>query len=148
MLETLGDFIAYLSIIVIGLLVWAALSPFETLGWWAGWFGEKIYVDDLPSDGLVRAVRPGARSYILFLSGIGRVSGETFSRREQGFLQRLATALPDAVVIDDIFPYSVNNLALGLARQDRRPDAGRLYHQYPQHYAGVDLRRQTLWPNL
>jgi hypothetical protein len=111
-LETLGDFIAYLSIIVIGLLVWAALSPFETLGWWAGWFGEKIYVDDLPSDGLVRAVRPGARSYILFLSGIGRVSGETFSRREQGFLQRLATALPDAVVIDDIFPYSVNNLAL------------------------------------
>jgi len=111
-LETLGDVVAYLSIILIGLLVWAALSPFATLGWWAGWFGEKIYVDDLPSDGLVRAVRPGARSYILFLSGIGRVSGETFSRREQGFLQRLATALPDAVLIYYIFPYSVNNLAL------------------------------------
>jgi hypothetical protein len=111
-LETLGDLVTYLGIILIGLLVWAALSPFETLGWWAGWFGEQIYVDDLPSDGLVRAVRPGARSYILFLSGIGRVSGETFSRREQGFLQRLATVLTDAVVIDDIFPYSVNNLAL------------------------------------
>jgi len=111
-LETLGDVGAYLGIILVGLLIWAALSPFETLGWWAGWFGEKIYVDNLPSDGFVRAVRPGSRCYILFLSGIGRVSGETFSRREQGFLHRLATALPNAVVIDDIFPYSVNNLAL------------------------------------
>jgi hypothetical protein len=112
LVTTLGDLATYLSIVVIGLLIWAALSPFETLGWWAGWFGEKIYVDPLPSDGLVRVVRPGARSYILFLSGIGRVSGETRSRREQGFLQRLAIALPNVVVIDDIFPYSVNNLAL------------------------------------
>lgn len=112
MLETLGDLGTYLSIILMGLLIWAALSPFETLGWWAGWFGEKIYVDPQPSDGVVRTVRPGSRCYLLFLSGIGRVSGETFSRREQGFLHRLATALPDAVVIDDIFPYSVNNLAL------------------------------------
>jgi len=112
LLITLGDLATYLSIVLIGLLIWAALSPFETLGWWAGWFGEKIYVDNFPSDGLVRAVRPGSRCYILFLSGIGRVSGETLSRREQGFLQRLAVALPNAVVIDDIFPYSVNNLAL------------------------------------
>lgn len=112
MLETLGDLGAYLGIILVGLLIWAALSPFETLGWWAGWFGEKIYVDTLPTDELVRVAHPGSRCYILFLSGIGRVSGETFSRREQGFLHRLAMALPNAVVIDDIFPYSVNNLAL------------------------------------
>lgn len=112
MLETLSNLSTYLGIVIVGLLIWAALSPFETLGWWAGWFGEKIYVDHLPSDGFVRAVRPGSPAYILFLSGIGRVSGETFSRREQGFLHRLALALPTAVVIDDIFPYSVNNLAL------------------------------------
>ncbi len=112
MLETLGGLATYLGIILIGLLVWAAVSPFETLGWWAGWFGEKIYVDNLPSDGLVRAVHDDSRGYLLFLSGIGRVSGETLSRREQGFLQRLARTLPDAVIIDDIFPYSVNNLAL------------------------------------
>ncbi|MEZ4864309.1 MAG: hypothetical protein R3C14_23555 [Caldilineaceae bacterium] len=112
MVETLADLLTFVSIILIGLLVWAALSPFETLGWWAGWFGEKIYFDNVPSDGLVRAVRPGASCYVLFLSGIGRVSGETLSRREQGFLQRLALALSQAVIIDDIFPYSVNNLAL------------------------------------
>ena len=108
----MADIFTFFSIVLGGLLVWAALSPFETLGWWAGWFGDQMYQDNLPSDGLVRAVRPNADRYILFLSGVGRVSGETFSRREQGFLQRLAQALPQAVIIDDIFPYSVNNLSL------------------------------------
>ncbi|MDQ3248109.1 MAG: hypothetical protein M3Q45_02760 [Chloroflexota bacterium] len=112
MAETIGEFFTFIGIMFTGLLVWAALSPFETLGWWAGWFGDKMYQDELPADGLVRAVRPNANRYILFLSGVGRVSGETFSRRERGFLQRLAQALPQAVVIDDIFPYSVNNLSL------------------------------------
>ncbi len=108
----MGDIVTFFGIVLGGLLVWAALSPFETLGWWAGWFGDQMYHDHLPADGLVRAVRPNADRYILFLSGVGRVSGETFSRREQGFLQRLAQALPHAVIIDDIFPYSVNNLSL------------------------------------
>ncbi len=112
MVETLANLLTLLGVVLVGILVWAALAPFETLGWWAGWFGDKIYHEELPSDGLVRAVRPHADHYIIFLSGVGRVSGETFSRREQAFLQRLATALPQAVVIDDIFPYSVNNLAL------------------------------------
>jgi hypothetical protein len=60
----------------------------------------------------VRAIRAQPDCYIIFLSGIGRVSGATFSYREQDFLRRLARALPGAVVIDDVFPYSVNNLAL------------------------------------
>ncbi len=101
-----------LGLLLLGLLVWAAFSPFETLGWWAGWFGDKIYHDDLPSDGLVRSIRPNASCYILFLSGIGRVSGQTLSYREAEFLRRLSIALPNAVIIDDIFPYSVNNLPL------------------------------------
>jgi hypothetical protein len=110
--ETLGDLLTYTGLAVLGILVWAAFSPVETLGWWAGWFGDKVYHDEVPSDGLVRVVRPNANSYILFLSGVGRVSSETISRREQEFLRRLAVALPQTVVIDDIFPYSVNNLPL------------------------------------
>lgn len=112
MLEAWSAFLTLLAVVLGGLLVWAALAPLETMGWWAGWFGDTIYHDDLPSDGLVRAMRPHATCYILFLSGVGRVSGETFSWREQEFLRRLAGALPEAVVIDDIFPYSVNNLPL------------------------------------
>lgn len=98
--------------VVAGFFLWAALAPFETLGWWAGWFGDKIYHDQIPSDGIVRAVRGQPGCYVLFLSGIGRVSGHTLSYREQEFLRRLAQSVPQAVVIDDIFPYSVNNLAL------------------------------------
>ncbi len=60
----------------------------------------------------MRTVRPETDSYLIFLSGIGRVSGETFSIYEREFLQRLAAALPHTVIIDDIFPYSINNLAL------------------------------------
>jgi hypothetical protein len=112
MFEAWSAFLTLMAVVLGALLVWAALAPFETLGWWAGWFGDKIYHDDLPPDGLVRAARPQADCYLLFLSGVGRVSGETFSWREQEFLRRLAVALPQAVVIDDIFPYAVNNLPL------------------------------------
>jgi hypothetical protein len=93
-------------------LVWAALSPFEVMGWWAGWFGDDIYRGDVPSDGLVRTVRPETDSYIVYMSGIGRVSTETISFRERDFLRRLAVAMPHAVIIDDVFPYSMNNLPL------------------------------------
>lgn len=112
MVEPLSDLLTFLMLLIIGLFVWGAFSPFEALGWWAGWFGEEIYVEQQPPSEHVRLARPNADSYILFLSGIGRVSGETFSLREQGFLQRLAAALPHSVIIDDIFPYSVNNLPL------------------------------------
>jgi hypothetical protein len=98
--------------LVFAFFLWASLAPFETLGWWAGWFGDKIYNDQIPSDGVVRTVHENSNAYVLFLSGIGRVSGHTLSFREQDFLHQLAQRAPDAVVIDDIFPYSVNNLAL------------------------------------
>ncbi len=113
MATTFADLLTYMGLFIVGILAWAAISPLETLGWWAGWFGEEIYHAELPSeDGLVRSVRPNASSYILFVSGVGRVSGETISYREREFLRRLAVRLPNAVVIDDIFPYSVNNMPL------------------------------------
>lgn len=112
MFDLLVQIITYIGLVVIGFFIWAALTPFEVMGWWAGWFDEKIHSDYIPPDGLVRTVRPEADSYLIFLSGIGRVSGETFSVYEQEFLRRLAVALPSTVIIDDIFPYSINNLAL------------------------------------
>lgn len=99
-------------------LFWAALTPLETLGWWAGWFGDAIYHDAATveeaafSTNRTTLTRQPAAAYVLFLSGIGHVSGQTLSYREQGFLEQLRQRLPGAVVIDNIFPYSVNNLAL------------------------------------
>ncbi|RME53106.1 MAG: hypothetical protein D6790_18010 [Caldilineae bacterium] len=110
--SALNEVLSLLGIAVAALLMWAALAPFEALGWWAGWFGDEIYIEEPAPEGPVRARRPNPQAYIVFLSGISRVSGETFSRREQNFLRRLAETLPEAVVIDDIFPYAVNNLPL------------------------------------
>ncbi len=112
MVDFASDILAYIGIVIVGFFIWAALTPFEVMGWWAGWFDDRIYSDNLPPDGLVRTVRPHSDSYLIFLSGIGRVSGQTFSVYEQEFLHRLALALPHTVVIDDVFPYSINNLAL------------------------------------
>lgn len=110
--ETLLDFLSLFGLAALAIILSAALAPFETLGWWAGWFGDKIYDEPIPSDGLLRKIDPDATCYILFLSGVGRTSTATLSFREQSFLQRLARSMPKAVVIDDVFPYSVNNLAL------------------------------------
>ena len=112
MVDATGDIWIVLLVMLGGFLFWAALTPFETLGWWAGWFGDRIYNDNIPSDGVVRAVCSDPTAYVLFLSGIGRVSGLTLSYREQEFLRLVAQTVPGAVAIDDIFPYSVNNLAL------------------------------------
>lgn len=106
------DLLSLLGVVLVALFVWAALSPFEALGWWAGWFGQEIYQMDLPPDGPIRAPRADPDCFIVYLSGISNVSGETLSQREINFLKRLAELMPNAVILDDIFPYSVNNLPL------------------------------------
>lgn len=112
MSDPIAEVLSLLGVALLGLLIWAALSPFEALGWWAGWFGDKIYQEDAPARTPIRSSNPNVEFYIVFLSGISRVSGETFSRREQNFLKHLTGAMPGALVIDNIFPYSVNNLPL------------------------------------
>lgn len=122
------DFLLLPLAAIVIFLFWASLTPFETLGWWAGWFGNAIYHDTTTPDSSEGRITEGQRTnlqvadevrqtsaataYILFLSGIGRVSGQTLSYREQGFIDRLRSRLPGAVVVDNVFPYSVNNLAL------------------------------------
>ncbi len=112
MAEPLVNLLSLFGIALLGLLIWAALAPFEALGWWAGWFGDKIYQDDVDVPPVIKPAPDIVENYIVFLSGISRVSGEPLSRREQNFLRRLASAMPRTVVIDNIFPYSVNNLPL------------------------------------
>lgn len=110
MLDTLSYAITVLLFVLAGLFVWLAFSPFETLGWWAGWFGDSIYWETPPE---YEETQPGETlCYIIFFSGVGRATGETRSYRERDFLERLTNTIPEAVIIDDIFPYAVNNLAL------------------------------------
>jgi hypothetical protein len=110
MVDTLLTALTVLLVFITGIFVWLAFSPFEMLGWWAGWFGDTIYWDAPLEEEI--AVADEAEAYVIFFSGVGRATGETLSYRERDFLRRLSNALPRARVIDDIFPYAVNNLSL------------------------------------
>lgn len=89
------------------LIAMAIVSPFETLGWWAGWTKRELRQVVPPDES-----RPDAEPadlYIVYLTAIGGISAD-LSSRERRFLDRLEEALPGRVVIiDDVFPFSVNN---------------------------------------
>jgi hypothetical protein len=93
-------------------LIWAALSPLEVMGWWAGWYGETIYDGGVPASTKTVPIPPDPEAYLFFVSGIGKATGETLSYREKVFLNRLAAQRPRLVIIDNLFLYSVNNLPL------------------------------------
>ena len=72
----------------------------------------NIHRNRIPPDNKVRQPNPDGDAFVLFLSGVGRVSALTMSRREQGILHRLAGLCRGAVLLDDVFAYSINNLPL------------------------------------
>ena len=112
MWETMIDVLTYVGVVIVGFLVWAALSPFEVMGWWAGWFGEKIYDGGVNQTAGRRDTTHKPDCYMIFMSGVGRATGETLSFREQEFLRRLSDAMPRMEIVDDLFLYSVNNMPL------------------------------------
>ncbi len=115
-LSTLNDtdrvIIDLLEIGVVALIIAALLSPLETLGWWAGWYGDRVSTTQLP--GTVEdqvAADTRISRYIVYLDGIGQ-SEYTYSPEAEEFLHKLAEAVPDMVLIRGIMPYSVLNRSL------------------------------------
>lgn len=98
------------------LLVTVALSPLETLTWWAGWTDRELTDDEAQSlDADPPAATPttpdGAR-FVIYLSGVASISGDVLIRREKTFIAALRQAAPEAIVIDTVFPYSPAGLPL------------------------------------
>mgnify|MGYP002776987925 CR=1 FL=1 len=92
-------------------LVAALLSPLEALGWWAGWYGDRV---DTSSTILQEPIAPNTSvsRYIIYLDGIGQANF-TYLPEGEEFLDLLAQALPDDIaIIRGIMPYSVRNLSL------------------------------------
>ncbi len=107
-----------LSFVFFALLVLALLSPFEALGWWSGWSHRRLERDPaswpaVSADAMARA----ADRYLVYLTAIGGISSETISYRERGFLNLLQERLPNSVLVDDVYPYSVSNNPLNGERQ-------------------------------
>ena len=95
------------------IFVAAALAPLESLGWWA-WSGaaptdpKKLeeFAEDLAVD------VPEKDFYLVYLSGIGAISGTSIPDEEYPFIHGLEERLSNCEVISDIYPYSVTNSGL------------------------------------
>ncbi len=86
-------------------LVIVFTSPFETLGWWAGWSRKR----DRPEEPARPSSEPSDGPFLVYLTGVAGFSGEFLARRERGFLDRLRQRLPGARIVDDVFPFSATN---------------------------------------
>ena len=108
------------SVGAFALLITAALSPLETLSWWAGWREDEIKDETPdPSEPSPKPETTPATSalFIVYLSGIATISGRYLITREKTFLHNLQTEFPDAKIISDVFPYSPRGLPLLAAQR-------------------------------
>ena len=99
---------------VVALVFAGLLTPIETLGWWAGWFGDQVetYPANVPPPSTTDG-KPGAISrYIIYLDGVGQ-SGEAYTPDIVDFIEALQPALPDDVAfVQGLMMYSVRNQSL------------------------------------
>ena len=118
------------------LLIAAALAPFESLGWWAGWFGQAgEQIEDIETRSTSSAEAVGTMNrplqkvgessnisdkqvqiepehYLIYLSGIGAISGDYLEPNEIELCNELAARFPGTAVVKDVFPYAMNNRGL------------------------------------
>lgn len=95
---------------IVALILMGLFAPFETLGWWAGWYGEKPGERGLPKGSEQPASK--AKQFVVYLTGIGGTSPTEYSELEQTFLKELKRRLPEVELVDDVFPYAASNKAL------------------------------------
>jgi hypothetical protein len=98
-----------LLIAVAVLLVLALLSPLESMRWWAGWSDEELVTAAPPPPQPAAEPPRGDERYVVWLSGIGSVPGQTEDPFEVRFLSELRARVPDVVIVDDAFAYSVRD---------------------------------------
>jgi hypothetical protein len=96
------------------LLVMLFLSPFESMRWWAGWSDDQV-ANSAPAaqpDAAAAAAPAQGESearYVVWLSGIGSIPGQTEDPFEVAFLAELRKRVPGVVIVDDAFAYSVRD---------------------------------------
>jgi hypothetical protein len=104
---------------VIAFVVAAFMAPLETLGYWAGWYGETVNtaaigVSTTVSTGAVATAGGGKKisRYLVYLDGISQSSSHYLPDVET-FLDALVKALPaDVALIRGLMTYSVFNKPL------------------------------------
>ncbi|MBV8170686.1 MAG: hypothetical protein JO219_02015 [Candidatus Eremiobacteraeota bacterium] len=94
---------------LVAALVAALLAPLETLGWWAGWYGDDI------APNAAHIAGPGAAGisrYMIYLDGIGQSSSQ-YTPDVENFLDALEPTLPPRIcLLRGLMVYSVLNKPL------------------------------------
>jgi hypothetical protein len=96
---------------LVGILIIGLLSPVESLRWWAGAAGEQespVPANAVPDD----APQPAPDPVIVYLSGIGTISGDELLAEEASFLDVLEPLIPGGVIVRDVFPYAATGVGL------------------------------------
>jgi predicted Abi (CAAX) family protease len=104
-------------IAIVGFIFAGLLAPLESLGWWAGWYGDEVDTSQAIALSTEAVVAPGLASkpvsrYVVYLDGIGQ-SGEEYTPDVEDFLNALRPALPaDMELVQGLMMYSVLNKPL------------------------------------
>ena len=116
----IDDLLILLLVLAVAALV---LAPLESLHWWATRGAEEAEVlpevaaRDVPADTVRTADSAGEpQRFLVYLSGIGAIAAEDVPEEEFPFLAGLRERLDGIRVIDDVFPYAVDNRGLTAER--------------------------------
>ena len=97
---------------IVAIVVAAFLAPLETLGWWAGWYGDGVRTAQHPPAAPGTPADGEPLRYIVYLDGIAQ-SSATYTPDIETFLDALERELPTGVrLIRGIMAYSVLNRPL------------------------------------
>src|SRR5512139_1226214 len=99
-------------LVVVVVFAFAAAGAGETIAWWSGRGSSRAPARSPivipPRD----PNKPIADQYIIYLSGVGRNSGEEVPDKEAQFLDMVEKGVPGSVIVRDIFPYSPSSTPL------------------------------------
>lgn len=127
---TFGVELLFLAALLIsGVLIAGVLAPLGALTWWAGWSrkADRALAGQPPAAALHephRLAPPNVASsadqpdhFLVYLSGIGDISGTFLHQAELRLMRDLQEKLPRTTIIHNIFAYSVQNI--GLTEEER-----------------------------
>ena len=101
-----------LGLIVLAIFIYASTAAAETIAWWTRRGTNRA----APNSPIVVPPadheRPIADQYIIYLSGVGRNSGEEVPEKEAQFLDLVEQGVPGSVIVRDVFPYSPSSTPL------------------------------------
>ena len=102
-----------IGVALVGVFIIGLLAPVESLRWWSGFSGEEaVPLAADPVDSADEASQPAPDPVVVYLSGIGSISGDELLAEEATFLDMLQPLIPGAVIVRDVFPYSAAGVGL------------------------------------